>query len=342
MDLTVPLSESGTGVAQVLAILYVVFTSDQPRIIVIDEPQSFLHPGAIRKLFEILNSYPQHQYIITTHSPTAVTAADPSTLFLVRKEAEESVVEPLDVSQTEQQSSLLKELGARLSDVFGADNVLWVEGATEEECFPIILSEVAEHPLRGTKILGVLNTGDFEGKRKRDAFRIYRRLSEATGGLLPRPIGYVFDREGRTEQECKDLRRESKCSVSFLPRKMYENYLTNPRAISDVITAEMAHGGGDVSAENVEEWMGQHQWEKKYFDGREVDERNRTDQAWLKTVDGAKLLKDMFQELSGTLVDYKKVDHGRKITRWLCENAREDLEDLAAFLVKKLEQDGTS
>jgi hypothetical protein len=96
MDLTIPLSESGTGVAQVLAILYVVFTSNLPRIIIIDEPQSFLHPGAIRKLFEILKSYPQHQYIITTHSPTVVTAADPSTLFLVRKEEEESVVETLD------------------------------------------------------------------------------------------------------------------------------------------------------------------------------------------------------------------------------------------------------
>jgi len=48
----VPLSESGTGVGQVLAILYVVFTSEYPRTIVIDEPQSFLHPGAVRKLFE--------------------------------------------------------------------------------------------------------------------------------------------------------------------------------------------------------------------------------------------------------------------------------------------------
>jgi predicted ATPase len=99
IDLTVLLSESGTGVAQVLAILYVVFTSDKPRIIIIDEPQSFLHPGAIRKLFEILNSYPQHQYIITTHSPTVVVAAGPSALFLIRKVTEESIVEPLDVSQ---------------------------------------------------------------------------------------------------------------------------------------------------------------------------------------------------------------------------------------------------
>jgi len=55
-------------------------------------------------------------------------------------------------------------------------------------------------------------------------------------------------------------------------------------------------------------------------------------------VDGAKLLKDMFQELSGTHIYYKKVEHGRKITRWLCDHDRKDLESLAAFLKEKLEQ----
>ena len=53
-DLVVPLANGGTGIGQVLAILYVVLTSDTPQVIVIDEPQSFLHPGAARKLIEIL------------------------------------------------------------------------------------------------------------------------------------------------------------------------------------------------------------------------------------------------------------------------------------------------
>ena len=58
--------------------------ADFPQVILIDEPQSFLHPGAVRKLIEILRQHPQHQFIITTHSPTAVTAADPDVLLLLR------------------------------------------------------------------------------------------------------------------------------------------------------------------------------------------------------------------------------------------------------------------
>ena len=62
-DLTFSLSDCGTGVSQVLAILYIVVASKYPRTIIIDEPQSFLHPGAAKKLIDVLKLFPQHQYI---------------------------------------------------------------------------------------------------------------------------------------------------------------------------------------------------------------------------------------------------------------------------------------
>jgi hypothetical protein len=344
-DLAVSLSESGTGVGQVLAILYVVFTSEYPRTIVIDEPQSFLHPGAVRKLFEILKSYPQHQYVITTHSPNAVTAADPEALFMVHKEGEESVVDELDVSETRDQARFLREVGASLSDVFGADNVLWVEGATEEECFPLILSEVAGRPLLGTKIVGVLSTGNLEGKRSRDAYRIYQRLTEA-GGLVPPAVGFIFDREERDKIQRDDLERESGGLVAFTSRRMFENYLLNPRAIAHVAShTEGFSEDGDVSLGDIEGWIEEHRWDDKYFDPL-VEELPRTHHFWLAEVDGAQVLKDLFASLSESRVAYDKVLHGVELTRWLCDNAPEDLEELASLIKDRLDhrvsrEDGT-
>jgi hypothetical protein len=209
-DLAVPLSESGTGIGQVLAILYVVLTAERSQTIIIDEPQSFLHPGAVRKLIEILKHYERvrHQYVITTHSPTVITATEPDTLLSVRKEGAESVVEEIDASETHNQDLLLREVGARLSDVFGADGILWVEGPTEEACYPLILERVAGRLLLGTKILGVVHTGDFESKHSDTILEIYRRLSEGRG-LLPPAIGFIFDREDRHEEARKDLERRS-------------------------------------------------------------------------------------------------------------------------------------
>ena len=330
-----PLSESGTGVKQVLAILYVVFTSEYSRTIVIDEPQSFLHPGAVRKLFEILKGYPQHQYVITTHSPNAVTAADPQALFLVRKEGEESVVDQLDISETRDQSRFLREVGASLSDVFGADNVLWVEGATEEVCFPLILSKLTERRLLGTKIVGVLNPGDLEGRRSRDVYRIYQRLTEA-GGLLPPAVGFIFDREGRDKTQREDLERESDGLVTFTSRRMYENYLLNPRAIAHIVSGIKGFGDDDVSPKVIEGWIEEHGWDDKYFDAP-VEESARTHPLWLAEVDGAKVLTDLFVDLSETRVVYDKSTHGEALTCWLCDNDPEDLKELVSLIENRLD-----
>ncbi|MCH7480864.1 MAG: AAA family ATPase, partial [Chloroflexi bacterium] len=235
-DLDIPLQDSGTGIGQVLAILYVVVTSQFPQIIIIDEPQSFLHPGAVRKLFNILKqSFPQHQYIVTTHSPTVIASINPSNI--IQLVLEKSITKPrqIDIKQKAEMHQVLSDVGASLSDVFGADNVLWVEGSTEESCFQEIIPAKCKNNLLGTAIASVLHTGDFESKKKNSAetyIRIYKRLSESTA-LIPPAIGFIFDREGRSEEEILELKKLG--NIHFLKRRMYENYLLNAEIITDYV-----------------------------------------------------------------------------------------------------------
>jgi hypothetical protein len=189
-DLAISLNECGSGVGQVLAILYLVLTSDHPQTIIVDEPQSFLHPGAVRKLIEVLKGYPKHQYIFATHSPTVITASDPSTFTMVRATDGESVLDVMDPSNTKHLQSYLSEIGARLSDVFGADNILWVEGQTEEACFPLILEKIAERSLMGTVVVGIRQTSDLQGRDKKKVLEMYRRLSE--GKLFCPPQSHLY------------------------------------------------------------------------------------------------------------------------------------------------------
>jgi predicted ATPase len=101
-DLAVPLNQCGSGVGQVLAILYVVMTADYPRVIIVDEPQSFLHPGAVRKLVEVLSRYPQHQYILASHSPTVIMASDPATLTVMRIDGFETSFQNIDPTDSKE------------------------------------------------------------------------------------------------------------------------------------------------------------------------------------------------------------------------------------------------
>lgn len=332
-DLAPSLADSGTGVGQVLAILYLLVTAEYPTVIIIDEPQSFLHPGAIRKLFAVLRfereSRHRHQFIVTTHSPTAITAADPQTLLAVHKPDFESEIELVDVQQTQQLQDALAEVGARLGDVFGADSVLWVEGRTEETCYQKIVTGILRRPLLGTTILGVVNTGDFEGKRSEVILEIYERLSGATA-LLPPAIAFVFDSENRSEKQQADLKRRRSGHVHILPRRTYENYLLNSEAIATLMSQieDFENTNGEITVEQVQHWMDSNRWELRYFDssGEQTEER------WKREVNAARFLSDMFTQLSETRVQYQKIEHGEWLTDWLIVNSPDDLCELAHFL----------
>jgi AAA15 family ATPase/GTPase len=313
-DLVVPLSESGTGVGQVLAILYVVLTSDISKVIIIDEPNSFLHPGASRKLIEILKEHTQHQFIIATHSPSTISAATPKSLHIIKSENALSKIEEIDLADTQNQTFYLAEIGSKLSDVFGADDILWVEGRTEEICFPKIVEKISGLSLMGTSILGVKNTGDFEKKGAQNVFDIYTKLSKGKG-LLPPAVGFVFDREDRTKQEMHDLIKQSDGKVKFTQRKMFENYLLNAKAIHSVLNSidEIS-----VSQESITEWISLHKWDKEFIKKKFADEKN--EDKWLIEVDGAKFLETMFSELTQSKVAFEKIKHSVGLCEWIVDN----------------------
>lgn len=330
-DLALPLNQCGSGIGQVAAILYVVLTAVHPQVIIIDEPQSLLHPGAIRKLIEVLKRYPQHQYILATHSPTVITSANPATVTIARLEGVETRLQSIDVQQTQDLQLYLGDIGARLSDVFGADNVLWVEGQTEELAFPLILSQIAGHSLMGTAIVGIRQTGDLEGRDAKRVFELYRRLSGATA-LLPPALGFILDRECRNRTLQEDLQRESQNRAYFLPRRMFENYLLNPTGITAVANSIEGFRGEPIIEQEVSHLIEmKSRAPRLYCQGAREIPAN-----WLVEIDGATVLKEIFAELSENRVQYDKVRHSVGITQWIISNAPQDLREISELLVRVL------
>ncbi|OYD90238.1 chromosome segregation protein SMC [Nostoc sp. 'Peltigera membranacea cyanobiont' 210A] len=330
-DLAISLSASGTGIGQVLAILYVVINSQEARTIIIDEPQSFLHPGAAKKLIEILKKdFIQHQYIIATHLPTIISAANPSKIVMLKYEDCETKGLEIDAKQTKEQRSLLAEVGVSLSDVFGADNILWVEGPTEERCFPLILENIAKKLLEGTSILAVKNTGDLDGKRAELIFDIYDKLSGGTS-LFPPAIGFLFDSEGKSENKLLDLQKRSKRPVKFLPRRMYENYLLHTDAIVNIINEDDECREQPLTNEEVEEWLNKKKQEGMYLP-KDIKIQKISDTEWSCKVDAANLLKDLFSTFCETRLVFSKTTHSFKLTQYLVDHNPDSLLEIANLL----------
>ena len=328
-DLATPLADCGTGVGQVLAMLYVASAARGPRIIVIDEPHSFLHPGAVRKLLGILlTEYPQHQYIVSTNSPIAILSSSPATVHLIERRGSESVVRPVDVSATSEMTAFLDAVGADLSDVFGADRILWVEGRTEERCFPLLLSKYAPTDTPGLLVRGVVHTGDLESKDAKRIFHIYRQVSSGAS-LMPPAVAFVFDREDRTEAQRAELVAASQGSVRFLARKMYENYLLSPKGIAQVLRDLDVDNAATYDEQRIETAIAEACAENAKLSKGAPPGVTLLSDDWKANVHGADLLSAVFGRLTDHRIAYDKVRHGIALTTAVLEFDFPDVKSLA-------------
>jgi hypothetical protein len=339
-DLAITLEESGTGIGQVLAMLYIVVTSDDPRIIIIDEPSTFLHPGAMRQLVEIMRADAVgHQYIIATHSPEIIRVTEAEHVYSVERKDGQSCITPVFSGDITGFRRVLLDLGARLSDLFGADNVLWVEGATEEECFPkIIRAGLGEVPV-GLAVLAVRATGDFDGRRASAVaiWEIYHRLSTA-GTLMPTALAISLDNEGRSENDIAKAKEMSGGLLRFLPRLCFENYLIHVSAITAVLNALPSFSETPVADLLVETWLQSNGGDAKY-DPKKAWNGSTQNSEWLDGVRGALLLHDLFEGLSDAKEQYRKVEHGAAITEWICQNDPEHFAGLRKYLQDLINSD---
>jgi hypothetical protein len=296
--------------------LYVVLNSPVSRTLIIDEPNSFLHPGAVRELVRIFQENPRHQYIVSTHSPAVTEATRPTSVHVLSWSDGETRVVSADVEAVEAQRLILKEVGASFADVFGAERIVWVEGKTEEVCFPRLLAHFKLLAAR-TAIVGVVNTGDFD---RRDADRvvtIYQRLS--SGALMPTKVAFYFDRELRTQQQRTELGRRCDGRVHFTQARMFENYLLVPQAVLAVLQKALVDAGLAADAVQL----------------ASVDAKLSGD--WMD-VDGAKLLQSLFSETSGNRIPYEKVIHGAALLDEVLRLEPARLEPLAKDIDAALRQ----
>lgn len=187
-DLAVPLARMGTGIGNVIAMLYVVLTSRQPQVIAIDEPNSFLHPRALRELLQIFSTEgSQHQFILTAHSPDVLTAIKPNLITMFDFDGASTTVQQVDAKNISAIRSGLADLGIRMTDLHGRDRVLWVEGQTEEIVMPDLLRHFCPEIAAGTAVLRVEHTGTFEkkGVDPTEVANLYRRLTKSSALVPP-------------------------------------------------------------------------------------------------------------------------------------------------------------
>jgi hypothetical protein len=319
-DLAIPLMDCGTGIGQAIAMIYVLITATEPTVFLIDEPQSFLHPGALHRLLDIIKEHSIHQYFIATHAPSIISSLQPEGIIVLENENGKTQVEVLERGRLTRIDRVLNAVEADRYDMFGADNVLWVEGQTEVEAFKVILDRLVPGRFGALHIASIVHTGDLDSKKKKNVelvIKVYREMSRGGNVVIPPAIGMVLDDEGRSETDKNDLLRmaksgENPIALRFLPRRMFESYLMNPAAIAFVIANESDFTGAAPSEAEVAKSL------KKTAASQDGE-------------DSAGILKSYFAQ---SKIPYDKTVHSLALTKWLADNAPEDLSDIVDLLTE--------
>jgi len=107
-------------------------------ILLIEEPEMFLHPQMQRSLYKTLHKIGEtNQVIYTTHSPHFVSVPDYRDVLLVRRNEEGTYVVQSSLSaDNKRRQKFLKELDPERSELFFAKRLLLVEGDTEKLALP--------------------------------------------------------------------------------------------------------------------------------------------------------------------------------------------------------------
>ncbi|WP_420208002.1 ATP-dependent nuclease [Candidatus Electronema sp. JC] len=125
------------------------------RLLLIDEPELYLHPQGVRRLRQALEflSTSGFQVIFSTHSPLMLSREKAACTVIVRKDKEigTTVSKPLlDVVSkamncAESQSKTLFQLG-NIAEIYFSERVVVCEGKTDQRLLPLAYEKLYGHP----------------------------------------------------------------------------------------------------------------------------------------------------------------------------------------------------
>lgn len=229
---------SGFGFQVWCQLLTHISRASQDSLLIVDEPEIYLHPDVQRQLLTILRDAGP-DVILATHSSEVIAEADPSEILSIDKTRRSAV---------------------RLRDVEGVQKVLEVVGSIQN----ITLTQLA----RNRRVLFVEGPGDFRVirrfARKLDlhdlasgtgitpvesgGFSPWEKVGAVAWGVektlgSPLQIAAIFDRDFRCQEEIDWITEKLADNLSFVHihrRKEIENYLLVPVVLERALRKALA------------------------------------------------------------------------------------------------------
>jgi energy-coupling factor transporter ATP-binding protein EcfA2 len=244
---------AGFGFQVWCQMLTYIVRSKNDSILIIDEPDIYLHSDLQRQLVSLLKSLGP-DIIISTHSTEIISEADPGDLMVINKKSR-SAKRISDPSQLQAIFGVLgSNLNPTLTQLAKSKRAIFVEGKDFQ-----ILSTFArclgKQPVANRSDFAVIPTEGFNPQKIVD---FSKGIELTLGGTILKAV--IFDRDYRSDDEIKEVHNKLNQFASFSHihrRKELENYLLIPcvldRAISRRVEEYNKRNGTDIKFEETSE-----------------------------------------------------------------------------------------
>ena len=228
---------SGLGFQVWCQLLTHISRCNQSNLLIVDEPEVYLHPEVQRQLVTILREV-KPDILLATHSVEIISEADPSEILLVDKN-KRSAQRLNDIQGVQQAIDNIGSIqNVLLTELARNRRILFVEGTRDYKIIRRFAKNLGYDKLASGSGLTPFESGGFDSWQKVQG--LAWGLREAIGTDVK--IATVYDRDYRCDDECKklesDLEREIELAY-FHKRKEIENYLlstiTLVRAVENAI-----------------------------------------------------------------------------------------------------------
>ncbi|MEK5101032.1 AAA family ATPase [Cytobacillus sp. FSL M8-0252] len=200
----------GTGLQSmmILSILqsYIKLKKDDDFILLIEEPEVYLHPSLQRKMIStLLKISEKNQIILTTHSPIIISKIDKGNIHCVNKDKGVTFMVEASVE------NIVQELGVQISDILNKQAVIFVEGKDDSRLFSLLINKIAKQKGLETnfaeKYIDMIQTDGF------DKMSFYANAQILHKDAVKTPYWVITDSDGEyIEDRKKDLMEKGKAN----------------------------------------------------------------------------------------------------------------------------------
>lgn len=228
-DCDVSINNMGTGVEQLLGLITAIVSVETKSIFLIDEPHVFLHPYAERGFMNLLSKYPQHQYILATHSSIMINSVSNDAICLLEKDSDDHLH-----YKGNELKDVIKALELKPGDLWLSNAIIWVDGETEEAVLPMLLETICPEIHSSYIIKKVFATSDFNKGDAKKTFNLYKH-TQALFTEFDIKYLFIFDSDETNKKTRDEIERVFKDKLLFLKKREIENYFLDEALILEVL-----------------------------------------------------------------------------------------------------------